>query len=113
MTAVVQPPVPTPSPRSEEGSALSPERTPRPRFQLTRRLVGVSRWPLILLTIIYAIQVSDQYLLPSVFPYIKQEFGLSDTSLGVLSGSYFLVVVLGTVPFGILADRKRRTRIIA
>jgi ABC-type branched-subunit amino acid transport system ATPase component/sugar phosphate permease len=92
---------------------LSPERTPRPRFQLTRRLVGVSRWPLILLTIIYAIQVSDQYLLPSVFPYIKQEFGLSDTSLGVLSGSYFLVVVLGTVPFGILADRKRRTRIIA
>jgi branched-chain amino acid transport system ATP-binding protein len=113
LTAVVQSPAPSPSSRSAEGSALSPERTPRPRFQLTRRLVGVSRWPLILLTIIYAIQVSDQYLLPSVFPYIKQEFGLSDTSLGVLSGSYFLVVVLGTVPFGILADRKRRTRIIA
>ena len=86
---------------------------PRPTFQLTRRLVGVPKWPLILLTAVYAVNVSDQYIVPALFPLLKQEFGLSDTALGVLSGSYLVVVTIGTVPFGILADRRRRTRIIA
>jgi ABC-type branched-subunit amino acid transport system ATPase component/sugar phosphate permease len=94
-------------------SALSPERTPRPTFQLTRRLVAHSRWPLILLTAVYAINGSDQYLLPTVFPLLKQEFGLSDTALGVLSSSYLAIVTLLTVPFGTIADRFTRTRIIA
>jgi ABC-type branched-subunit amino acid transport system ATPase component/MFS family permease len=94
-------------------SPLAPSRTPRPTFQLTRRLVGVPKWPLILLTAVYAVNVSDQYIVPALFPLLKQEFGLSDTALGVLSGSYLVVVTIGTVPFGILADRRRRTRIIA
>jgi ABC-type branched-subunit amino acid transport system ATPase component/sugar phosphate permease len=94
-------------------SPLAPSRTPRPTFQLTRRLVGVPKWPLILLTAVYAVNVSDQYIVPTLFPLLKQEFGLSDTALGALSGSYLVVVTLGTVPFGILADRRRRTRIIA
>ena len=97
----------------EAPSPLTPTFTPRPTFQLTRRLVGVSRWPLILLTAVYAINVSDQYLLPAMFPLLKQEFGISDTGLGVLSGSYLLTVTVLTVPFGIAADRYRRTRIIA
>ena len=103
MTAVVD----------EAPSPLTPTFTPRPTFQLTRRLVGVSRWPLILLTAVYAINVSDQYLLPAMFPLLKQEFGISDTGLGLLSGSYLLTVTILTVPFGIAADRYRRTRIIA
>ncbi len=94
-------------------SALSPARTPRSAFQLTRRLVGVPKWPLVLLTAVYAVNVSDQYILPATFPLLKQEFGLSDTALGALSGSYLAIVMLGTVPFGTLADRFRRTRIIA
>jgi len=93
--------------------SLSPSRTPREDFQVTRRLVGSTRWPLILLTAVYAINVSDQYLLPTIFPLLKQEFGLSDTSLGVLSSSYLAVVTILTVPFGTLADRYTRTRIIA
>lgn len=94
-------------------SALAPSRTPRSVFQMTRRLVGVSRWPLVLLTTVYAINVSDQFLLPAMFPLLKREFGLSDTALGLLSGSYLITVTLGTVPFGVLADRYTRTRIIA
>ena len=94
-------------------SPLTPSFTPRPTFQLTRRLVGVSRWPLILLTAVYAINVSDQYLLPAMFPLLKEEFGISDTGLGLLSGSYLLTVTILTVPFGVAADRYRRTRIIA
>lgn len=94
-------------------SILSPALTPRPDFHITRRLVGVDKWPLALLTVIYAINVSDQFLLPAMFPLLKREFGLSDTALGLLSGSYLVSVTLLTVPFGILADRFNRTRIIA
>lgn len=100
-------------PEHERGTALSPTRTPRPTFQVTRRLVGVSRWPLILLTAAYAISVSDQYLLPAVFPYLKRDFGLSDAALGLLGSSYLVVVTLGTIPFGALADRSNRTRVVA
>ena len=96
-----------------ERSILAPALTPRPTFQITRKLVGVDKWPLALLTLIYMINVSDQFLLPAMFPLLKREFGLSDTALGILSGSYLVSVTLFTVPFGILADRYNRTRIIA
>lgn len=96
-----------------ERSILAPTLTPRPDFHVTRKLVGVPKWPLALLTLIYMINVSDQFLLPSMFPLLKREFGLSDTGLGLLSGSYLVSVTLFTVPFGVLADRYNRTRIIA
>ena len=85
MTAVVE----------DAPSPLTPTFTPRPTFQLTRRLVGVSRWPLILLTAVYAINVSDQYLLPAMFPLLKQEFGISDTGLGILIDSAGNAVIVG------------------
>ncbi len=98
---------------TERISSLTPTLTPRPKFHVTRKLVGVWKWPLVLLTAVYTINVSDQFLLSSMFPLLKREFGLSDTALGILSGSYLISVTLGTVPFGALADRYSRTRIIA
>ncbi len=105
-----------PIPAMPEVTAATPlaaSQTPRPAFQLTRRLVGATRWPLFLLTAIYALNVADQYVVPTLFPLLKQEFGLSDSALGVLSSSYVIVVMLGTVPFGYFADRLRRTRVIS
>jgi ABC-type branched-subunit amino acid transport system ATPase component/sugar phosphate permease len=105
---------PTPAtPDADAGTPLAASRTPRPPFQLTRRLVGATRWPLFLLTAIYALNVADQYVVPTLFPLLKVEFGLSDSALGILSSSYVIVVTLGTVPFGYLADRRRRTRVIS
>ncbi len=94
-------------------SILSPTLTPRPDFHTTRKLVGVPKWPLALLTMIYTINVSDQYVLPAMFPLLKREFGLSDTGLGILAGSYVISVTIFSVPFGAIADRFNRTRIIA
>ena len=96
-----------------EASTLSSTVTPRSDFLLTRKLGGANRWPLFLLTSIYALNVADQYLVPTVFPLIKQEFGLSDSALGLLSGSYVIVVMVMSVPFGYFADRYHRTRIIS
>jgi ABC-type branched-subunit amino acid transport system ATPase component/sugar phosphate permease len=99
--------------KDEAVSPLAAAATPRVAFQLSRRLGGANRWPLILLTAIYALNVADQYVVPTVFPLLKQEFGLSDSALGVLSGSYIIVVMAFSVPFGYIADRWQRTRIVS
>jgi ABC-type branched-subunit amino acid transport system ATPase component/predicted MFS family arabinose efflux permease len=92
--------------------ALSPQLTPRLAFHLTRRLAGVSRYPLGLLTAIYAINQMHQFLVPVLFPFFKEEFHISDTALGFLAGSYLFMLTLGSFPFGILADRVSRTKVI-
>ena len=94
-------------------SSLASSATPRADFLLTRRLGGANRWPLALLTAIYALNVTDQYVLPTVYPLLKQEFGLSDTALGLMSGSYVIVVMVFSIPFGYVADRFHRTRVIS
>ena len=94
-------------------SSLASSATPRADFLLTRRLGGANRWPLALLTAIYALNVTDQYVVPTLFPLLKQEFGLSDSALGLMSGSYVIVVMVFSIPFGYVADRFTRTRVIS
>src|SRR3954464_11108535 len=76
-------------------------------------LLHRSRVPLILLTAVLAVDQADRYLLSSVFPLLKDDFGLSDGQLGSLSAAFLLVATAGSVPFGILVDRTVRTRIAA
>lgn len=78
----------------------------------TGRVVRASRWPLIVLGAIYAVNISHQYLLAAVFPLLKAEFRLSDTQLGLLGGSFLFLSAVGVGPFGVVADRYRRTRMI-
>src|SRR3954468_1223728 len=72
-----------------------------------------SRAPLVLLTAVLAVDQADRYLLSSVFPLLKDDFGLSDGQLGSLSAAFLLVATAGAVPFGILVDRAVRTRVAA
>jgi predicted MFS family arabinose efflux permease len=44
---------------------------------------------------------------------IRKEFGLDDTALGILGASFTLIYAVAGVPLGYLADRFRRTRILA
>jgi ABC-type branched-subunit amino acid transport system ATPase component/MFS family permease len=106
-------PLPDSGPGDPGPGVLSPQRTPRSTFQLSRRLVGVSTWPLALLTATYAVSLSDQYLFSSVVPFLKHDFRLSDTQIGVLGSAFLITATLGTLPFGMLVDRVRRTRVIA
>jgi hypothetical protein len=55
-----------------EASTLSSTVTPRSDFLLTRKLGGANRWPLFLLTAIYALNTTDQYVVPTVYPLLKQ-----------------------------------------
>ena len=76
-------------------------------------LLTRSRRPLILLTAVLAVDQADRYLLSSVFPLLKDDFGLSDGQLGSLSAAFLLVATVGAVPFGVLVDRTVRTRVAA
>jgi predicted MFS family arabinose efflux permease len=74
-----------------------------------------ARWyALILLTIVYAFNFVDRQLLAILQESIKSELGLSDTSLGLLSGFAFaLFYVTAGIPIARIADTSNRRNIVA
>lgn len=72
-------------------------------------------WYLVsLLTVTYIFSFVDRFILGLLIEPIQQELGLSDTQAGLLLGPAFAAFyVLMGLPLGWLADRKRRTFIIA
>lgn len=54
----------------------------------------------------------DRVALYVLGPDIQQAFGISDAVLGFLNGVGGLVVFAGAIPFGMLADRRRRIPIV-
>jgi len=72
------------------------------------------RWPLILLTLIATVQFFDRALMVIVVEPIKQEFGLSDSQLGLVAGlSYAVAFAVAGIPLGWLADRVNRRNLLA
>lgn len=72
-------------------------------------------WALtLLLTLAYVLSYIDRSILGALVQPIKADFGVSDWQMGLLSGLAF-VAFYGTigVPLGWLADRYRRTHIVA
>lgn len=69
---------------------------------------------LTLLTLIATVQFFDRALMVVVMEPVKQEFGLSDAQLGLLSGlSYAVAFALAGIPLGWLADRVNRKRLLS
>ncbi|MGB6229040.1 MAG: MFS transporter [Litorimonas sp.] len=74
-----------------------------------------NRWYLLaILTLVYAMNHVDRQVMVILQEPIKQEFGLSDTQLGLLTGFLFAAfyATLG-IPFAAWADRGNRRNIIA
>jgi len=67
-----------------------------------------------LLTLVYALNFLDRTLIYILFPLLKKELVLSDLQLALLGTTSFVIfyTLLG-VPFGRLADRVSRKRLIA
>lgn len=68
---------------------------------------------LVVIMVVGAIDFADRAVLAVVFEDIKNEFGVSDTALGSLVAAYTVLATLSVIPCGILADRWRRTWLIA
>ena len=64
--------------------------------------------------VIYVLNFLDRTVIYILFPLIKKEMAFSDTQLALLGTTSFVIFysLLG-IPFGRMADRGRRTRIIA
>ncbi|MGF6880962.1 putative MFS family arabinose efflux permease [Nocardia sp. GAS34] len=70
-------------------------------------------FPWVVFALIFGLLLSDymsRQVLPAVFPYLKTQWGLSDSRLGALTSVVALMVALGTVPLSLLADRWGRVR---
>jgi len=70
------------------------------------------RW-LYLIMAVGAIDYADRAVLAVVFDDVKAAFDISDSALGSLVAAYTVVATLSVIPCGIIADRWRRTWLIA
>jgi len=75
---------------------------------------GRASWYLALsLAAVHLVSSVDRHILTLVLSAIEREFGLTDTDLGFLHGTaYVLVYAIAIVPLGMLADRYDRRRIL-
>lgn len=73
----------------------------------------VARYALVMLTIVYAFNFIDRQILVILQEPIKNDMGLSDAQLGLLSGfSFALVYITAGIPIAYWADRMNRRNII-
>ena len=78
---------------------------------VTTRAAG---YGLFMLTVVYAFNFVDRQILVILQEPIKNEMGLSDGQLGLLSGfSFALVYITAGIPIAYWADRTNRRNIIA
>jgi MFS family permease len=75
---------------------------------------GYAWYALALLMVVYVLNFLDRTIIYILFPLIKKEMAFSDTQLALLGTTSFVIfyTVLG-IPFGRIADKGSRTKIIA
>ena len=65
------------------------------------------------LALVAFVDAVDRGILPGVIEEVQADLGFSDTRVGVLAAAFVIVGIVVALPGGYLADRGRRTRIIA
>lgn len=89
--------------------AAGPQAEQRAGIEVRGRWIGV-----ILLTLAYIMNFLDRQILAVLIEPIKAEMHLSDTQVGLLTGTLFAVFYsCVTLPIAMLADRWNRIRIVA
>ncbi|MEH6586150.1 MAG: MFS transporter [Halioglobus sp.] len=79
----------------------------------TKTTSKVAGYGLFMLTLVYAFNFVDRQILVILQEPIKNDMGLSDTQLGLLSGfSFALVYITAGIPIAYWADRSNRRNII-
>ena len=66
----------------------------------------------ILLFLLYMFDYMDRMVIVSLFPHIKQDWGVSDAQLGLLVSAVYWSILLFTLPVSILIDRWSRKHCI-
>ncbi len=82
---------------------------------MTTPKLSPARWYVVLVCgLVYAINIADRYVVSTVLEPIRQEFQLSDSGVGWLTGvSLALFYITVGIPISQLADRSNRRNIVA
>lgn len=78
-------------------------------YKLSR---GYTTYIFILLFLLYFFDYVDRMVVTSLFPHIKEEWGITDAQCGMLVSAIYWSVVLFTFPVSILVDRWSRKKTI-
>ncbi|MPZ87674.1 MAG: MFS transporter [Nitriliruptorales bacterium] len=73
----------------------------------------VGWWPLVVITAITLVDRIDTYVVSGVLPLLQDEWGFSDTAGGAIPLAISIAGLAVALPAGYLADRYRRTRLLA
>ncbi len=68
---------------------------------------------ILVLAAVLSLDTADKATLSAMAEGLKKDFGIGNTDIGVLVSVVSLVGALATLPFGILVDRTKRTRLLA
>ena len=81
----------------------------------TTPTLSPARWYVVLICgLVYALNIADRYVVSTVLEPIRQEFHLSDSGVGWLTGvSLALFYITVGIPISQLADRSNRRNIVA
>lgn len=66
----------------------------------------------ILLFLLYLFDYTDRLIIVSLFPFIKADWGVSDTQLGLLVSAVYWSILIFSLPLSILVDRWSRKKSI-
>jgi len=83
------------------------------RSSAARRVAVYGSGPLLALAATMAIDSGERQSLSLAVNGIQHQFHVSDTAIGFLPFAMALIGVIGSPPFGVLADRARRTLLLA
>ncbi|RPI93737.1 MAG: MFS transporter, partial [Spirochaetales bacterium] len=73
---------------------------------------GYAYYVFVLLFILYMLDFTDRYVIASLFPHIKADWGLSDTECALLMSTVTWAVMVLTLPISVLVDRWSRKKSI-
>ena len=81
--------------------------------QRTDRIGAGAVYVLVAMTLIYALNIADRFVVSTLIEPIKHEFRLSDGAVGFLTGvGLAIFYTTAGIPLGMLADRTNRKRLI-
>ncbi|WP_069803822.1 MFS transporter [Thermogemmatispora onikobensis] len=78
-----------------------------------RRTSGYATYAFAIMFSINFLNYMDRYVFTGASTTIGQELGLGLDQLGYIASAFLIVYTLGTLPFGIWADRTRRKNVVA
>ena len=77
-----------------------------------RALISSPYFIFVLLFLLYMFDYIDRMVIVSLFPYLKMEWGITDTQCGLLVSAVYWSILIFTLPVSILIDRWSRIKSI-